>query len=809
MKKAVWRKASRIITRFTSLFILLIFFGIQPAESQTTGSITGTVKDGSDNPIEGIVVDVFSTDTYESEDAVTGSDGTYTISGLSAGNYVVQASPPEGQNFVAEYYNNVSTYTAATNVSVSAGGTTPNIDFQLGPGATISGTVYESNGTTPIEGIKVYAYSTSSEGSGSATTNASGAYTIMGLPAGDYGLYVWPSEQGKNFLMEDYADPVPVAALGTVSGINFQLDAGAGISGRVTDSSNTGIADMQVIASSGDDYSFADTASDGTYSVVGLAGGNYTVYVYPSEDQNYVREYYNNATSYSAATPVSVSAGGSATEINFKLETGATISGNVKDSNGNPLADAQISAYSSSSMISSYDTSDENGDYTVMGLPAGSFYVQAYPPENQNYIKEYYNNAYYYTGATTVNINAGGSAAGINFQFEIGGIITGMVTDSSGSGIVDIELRALDTNVYPLDWAATSPDGTYTIMGLPPGNIYVKAYTYGEDYISEYYNNALTLDTATQVTVATGQTTGSIDFQLEIGGSVSGHIYETDGVTPIAEASVYAFTEPCLGMMMGEVDPIGYGYTDSTGAYTIDGLPAGNVYVLARPMIFDDTGLAPRYLREWYSNAYSCEEADAVAVTSGADTGGINFNLESAADSDGDQLPDQWEIFYFGDITSSNGDGDNDGDGNRNSMEYMDGTAPIVLDSGETDGTPEIDNNDDDGDGGGGGCFIATAAFGSILEPQVVILREFRDRFLLNNTIGSAFVKLYYTCSPPIANIIADHDSLRFAVRWGLTPIIGLSWAFLNIGPLSTLILIFFVSSGLIGLRWHRRKPHY
>lgn len=118
------------------------------------------------------------------------------------------------------------------------------------------------------------------------------------------------------------------------------------------------------------------------------------------------------------------------------------------------------------------------------------------------------------------------------------------------------------------------------------------------------------------------------------------------------------------------------------------------------------------------------------------------------------------------------------------------GAVPIAL--GAFIGTLPTDSDDGDGSGGGGGgCFIATAAFGSSMEPHVEILKDFRDAYLLPNKPGQAFVRLYYTYSPPLADFIARHESLKTIVRYALYPAVGLSYVMLHTtGPQQFLIIL-------------------
>jgi len=105
------------------------------------------------------------------------------------------------------------------------------------------------------------------------------------------------------------------------------------------------------------------------------------------------------------------------------------------------------------------------------------------------------------------------------------------------------------------------------------------------------------------------------------------------------------------------------------------------------------------------------------------------------------------------------------------------------------------------GSDSGGGCFIATAAYGSYMNPHVHLLRQFRDRFLNTNPAGKIFIRLYYACSPPIAEFIAKHKIMRIAVRLSLLPLVGLSWLFLNCSPIWNLMLLILITVTMITVR--------
>ena len=71
-------------------------------------------------------------------------------------------------------------------------------------------------------------------------------------------------------------------------------------------------------------------------------------------------------------------------------------------------------------------------------------------------------------------------------------------------------------------------------------------------------------------------------------------------------------------------------------------------------------------------------------------------------------------------------------------------------------------------------CVFSTT-FGSEMSDRIATLREFRDDYLLTNTVGRILVDIYYRISPPIARFIAQQPSIKSIMRVGLMPAVAVS----------------------------------
>lgn len=106
-------------------------------------------------------------------------------------------------------------------------------------------------------------------------------------------------------------------------------------------------------------------------------------------------------------------------------------------------------------------------------------------------------------------------------------------------------------------------------------------------------------------------------------------------------------------------------------------------------------------------------------------------------------------------------------------------------------------------------CFIATAGYGEAT-GEVGILCDFRDQCLKTNPLGRMFVKAYYTVSPPIADFIAEHETLKAATRVALKPLVAVAVYALEpellAEELPSVIVALGSLGGIVAVAVYRRK---
>ena len=551
-------------------------------------------------------------------------DGTYTLSGLPTGDYRVQADASH-QGLTRQFYTSTLDWELAARVSVTTTETTPNIDFILSSGGSITGLVTDEATGQPLSGVDVWADTFLCCGGGNgARTELDGTYTISGLAPGEYRVRAEKHESsyvGEFYASTtawDQATPVTVVSDSTTPNIDFSLTSGGAISGTVTnEATGQPVANADVWADlydcCGGAGGWTRTEADGTYIIDGLPGGTFRVTA-QAPDQGFVREFYASTTEWHLATEVAVTAGATTAGIDFSLVGGGSISGRVtRESDGSPIPEADVWA-------DTYDCcgggngarTDADGYYTIDGLAAGNYRVQVHADE-QGLVGEFYASTTNWEQATSVGVTAGVDTPNIDFTLAGGGSISGHVFEADGvTPIADAGVFAFGPN----GWgdARTDGNGEYRIDGLSTGSYRVEAEGIERGFVREFYNGTTDFEAATLVAVTAGVDVPNIDFALDQGGSISGTVYHPDGVTPLAEADIHAFSD--TGRSGGHTR------SGPDGTYIIEGLPTGSFRVQAEAHEFG-------FARQFYSSTASFMDATLVAVTVGSDTPGIDFIMEA------------------------------------------------------------------------------------------------------------------------------------------------------------------------------------
>ncbi|HTW42982.1 MAG TPA: carboxypeptidase regulatory-like domain-containing protein [Solirubrobacteraceae bacterium] len=276
-----------------------------------------------------------------------------------------------------------------------------------------------------------------------------------------------------------------LGALGAVALVAVLLPATAAaipptaISGKVTNAkTKAGIDGARVCATleSGGTPKCAEASASGEYEIAGLVEGEYEVdFTGEVCFGGFCETEYVSKT----ATEVEVETG-KTTTVNAELtelERGR-ISGRVT-SGGSPLSGIEACA----DVYFECATTNSNGEYTITGLSQGSYIVYFRPKEEckadicqlaANYIPQYYNGQLMEESANSVKVEAGKTASGINAEMQVGGQISGKVTNAANSqAIANLEVCSLTTAAnkegereFGEECTLTNSSGEYTIHAL-------------------------------------------------------------------------------------------------------------------------------------------------------------------------------------------------------------------------------------------------------------------------------------------------------------------------------------------------------
>jgi hypothetical protein len=384
----------------------------------------------------------------------------------------------------------------------------------------------------------------------------------------------------------------------------------------------------------------SNTFSDSTdvygfYFIWPIPPGNYKVYT--DNDSVFLDVYWDNKVKSADADTVLVVSGEWTENIDFSLREGGEITGTVSFNDAFYVM-ANVCATSTDQPVfgDDYCGSAQNfmgtsATYVIKRLPTGTYKVRT--GNSLGYFDVYYDDKWDSASADLVSVTEGSTTSSVDFTLTRGGEITGTITSEAKSPLEGIYLGGFD--IAHEEWTTicvTMEDGYYATTGLGPG--YWKVLAYGDTtYAFAWWDNKATWDEADAIWVIPPFTNSGIDFTLEIGGSISGHVYDLQGA-PLSGWTVVVYDTSFYFWRLSKLD-----LTSADGSYRIGGLRTG-YYRLA--------ALDPCYQTQiWYNNKFALDDADSVHVTMPNETTNIDFYLSTSVENEDEitQRPTEFELF--------------------------------------------------------------------------------------------------------------------------------------------------------------------
>ena len=338
--------------------------------SEGAASISGRVfVDGTNLSLVGVTLELLDNTNTVIATTHTVADGSYSFTGLIAGDYEIREIQP------VTYGPGVVTPGNLIAVTLAAGGSSTGNDFSEGT-ASITGRVFVDGTLAPLAGVVITLLDSAGATVKSTMTVADGSYSFAGLPLGNYTIV---ETQPTGYLAGAVTpgNNIPVALTIAGSFGNDFSETGASLSGTVyVDGTLTPLGGVTVtlLDSSGQPVASASTAADGTYLFAGLAAGTYTVIeTQPAGLMPGVIEPDNSSS-------VALPAGATSVGNDFS-ETGASISGTVYvDGTLTPIAGVTITLTDSRGNRLVVVTGAD-GQYSFTGLLLGDYTIIQTQPD--------------------------------------------------------------------------------------------------------------------------------------------------------------------------------------------------------------------------------------------------------------------------------------------------------------------------------------------------------------------------------------------------------------------------------------------